>query len=113
MTPGLVSRELPFTARKAIHDLSPEAGRLFPAEGLLMQGMIDCVVDEGDRALLIDYKTDYVAGEEDLELLTERYRVQIDLYRRALGGIWRLREVRAALVFLAARRVVWLKEDGE
>ncbi len=70
--------------------------------------MIDAVIDEGDRATIVDYKTEYVANEYALAEQVERHRLQIETYAKCLQSIWGIKEVRAALVFLNPRRTVWI-----
>jgi ATP-dependent helicase/nuclease subunit A len=55
-------------------------------EKVIIQGIIDCLVDEGDGFFLLDYKTDILAPDQ-LEILLERYRVQLDFYARAVEDI--------------------------
>lgn len=51
-------------------------------ETILVQGIIDLYfVDANDEIVLIDYKTDYVKNEKEL---IDKYRVQLELYRKAL-----------------------------
>ena len=50
-------------------------------EMVLIQGIIDVWLEEEDRMVLIDYKTDHVS---DGEILVKRYKVQLDYYQRAL-----------------------------
>lgn len=50
-------------------------------ERMLIQGIADCILIEGDKAVLIDYKTDRV---DDPEELKRRYSGQLGLYRRSL-----------------------------
>ena len=104
--PGAVSRELPFTWRRMLHDFDPEAGAAHPGETMLVQGIVDAVIDRGAAATVIDYKTDRLTSKADLEAAVARHRGQIVAYSRALRAIWQIREVEAALVFLDARRVV-------
>ena len=51
---------------------------------ILVQGIIDLYfIDENDKLVLLDYKTDYVeVGQE--EGLIDKYKVQLDLYKNAL-----------------------------
>ena len=51
---------------------------------ILVQGIIDLYyVDKYGKIILLDYKTDYIkAGDE--EKLIKRYKIQLDLYKRAL-----------------------------
>lgn len=52
-------------------------------ELVLIQGIIDAYMEEEDGLVLIDYKTDHVMrGRESL--LTERYGIQLEYYKRAL-----------------------------
>ncbi len=52
---------------------------------MLTQGIIDCLFREGERTILVDYKTDRVlAHEGGLEALKERYRIQLELYAQAV-----------------------------
>ncbi|ABO49946.1 DNA helicase/exodeoxyribonuclease V, subunit A [Desulforamulus reducens MI-1] len=79
-----VERELPFSlalpATEVYQEL-PECGD----EMVLVQGVIDCLVDEGDGFLLIDYKSDAVYPGQDSPV--DRYRGQINLYARAVQDI--------------------------
>ncbi len=49
---------------------------------VLVQGIIDLYyVDENDKIVLVDYKTDRVNYEQEL---IDKYKVQLDLYKRAI-----------------------------
>ncbi len=51
-------------------------------ENILVQGIIDLYfIDEEDKLVLVDYKTDRV---ESLEELIPKYKTQLDLYKQAL-----------------------------
>ncbi|MGI6030732.1 MAG: helicase-exonuclease AddAB subunit AddA [Eubacteriales bacterium] len=52
---------------------------------LLIQGVIDCFFLEGEKAVLLDFKTDRT---DDAEELKRRYQVQMDLYARAIWEIY-------------------------
>ena len=53
-------------------------------EDILVQGIIDLYyINENDKLVLVDYKTDYVEKGKEEELLN-KYRKQLDLYKRAL-----------------------------
>lgn len=49
---------------------------------VVVQGIADCVFFEDGGAVIVDYKTDGVRGEEEL---IERYAGQMEIYRRVLG----------------------------
>jgi len=86
-----VRRELRFSV------LCPAARfyRDAPDETLLLQGVMDCVIEERGALTVIDYKTDYVT-EKSLLDLTEHYKPQVRAYLYAaeqmfakpvLGGV--------------------------
>ena len=78
---GKLHREQPFV-------LGIEADRVNPGfpqeETVLVQGIIDAYFEEDGELVLVDYKTDAVEKEHDL---IDRYKVQLDLYERALTQI--------------------------
>ncbi|MDD4508555.1 MAG: PD-(D/E)XK nuclease family protein, partial [Eubacteriaceae bacterium] len=54
---------------------------------VILQGMIDCCFLENDGWILLDYKTDRWRTESKREGLVDRYRIQIDIYARALKAL--------------------------
>jgi ATP-dependent helicase/nuclease subunit A len=91
--PGSVTRELPFTWWPLPEELKKLGGmpdRADPKRLMTVQGVIDCVVDEGDRVTLIDYKSDAVAGREALLQRVEAYTGQVQTYAEALRAAWNL-----------------------
>jgi len=80
-----VLRELPFTLALPAQELYPD---LTGSDGevVIIQGVVDCLVDEGDGWLLVDYKTDRIAPGQ-LQEAVKRYRGQLDLYARAVESI--------------------------
>ena len=56
-------------------------------ENVLIQGISDCVFREGDRLILVDYKTDRVDTPQEL---CDRYRSQMLFYKQALEAIFGL-----------------------
>ena len=57
------------------------------AETVVVQGIADCVFREGDRLILVDYKTDKV---DTAAALIDRYRSQMLFYKQALEKIFGL-----------------------
>ncbi|MCR4777605.1 MAG: helicase-exonuclease AddAB subunit AddA [Lachnospiraceae bacterium] len=51
---------------------------------ILIQGIIDVWWEEDDGIVLLDYKTDRVPEEGGEKVLTDRYKIQLDYYERAL-----------------------------
>lgn len=84
-----VKRELPFSfgipAAEAY--AGAEDRHQLDGEIVLIQGVIDCIFREGDGWVLLDFKTDAVRGNRHAET-AERYRLQLDLYARAVESLW-------------------------
>lgn len=69
-----------------------------PGEVVLVQGVIDCLFEEGDGLVLLDYKTDRKESGQ-FEEIASRYRGQLDLYARAVNDILGLK-VREKYLYL-------------
>ena len=53
-------------------------------ERILVQGIIDLYyINKNDELILVDYKTDYVANNNEQELI-DKYKRQLNIYKRAL-----------------------------
>ncbi|MEK4010459.1 helicase-exonuclease AddAB subunit AddA [Peribacillus sp. FSL M8-0224] len=86
-----IRREVPFTmslpAKEAYSDW--KAGD----EEVLIQGVIDCIFEDEQGLVLLDYKTDTITGrfangyEGAKGILADRYQMQLQLYTRAVEGI--------------------------
>lgn len=77
-------REVRFNTLMPAAELLPYVPDAPTSEEVLVQGVIDCVFREGEHYTIVDYKTDRIKPEE-MELLAERYAVQLKLYRRAFS----------------------------
>lgn len=75
---GKLRREQRFVM--GVPDPDPENS----GEMLLIQGVMDACFLEGEREILIDYKTDRVSGRNGRETLKKRYQIQLDSYKMAL-----------------------------
>ncbi len=79
-----VNREIPFNYKIKSTDFYKDLEReKYEYDTMLLQGVIDCYIEEPDGILLIDYKTDYVP-EGKTDRLREKYKIQIDCYSMAL-----------------------------
>ncbi|MDM5226655.1 helicase-exonuclease AddAB subunit AddA [Cytobacillus sp. NJ13] len=97
-----IRREIPFSlsfpAREIYSDWQGED------EPVLIQGIVDCVFEDEQGLVLLDYKTDGITGrfkggfDEAKPILENRYKVQIDMYTRALEQILK-REVNERCLF--------------
>lgn len=79
-------------------------------EQLLLQGVVDCCIREGDALTVIDYKTDYV-DEITLPEKTALYSRQIRLYAKALTKMLGLPVKEGALFFLRTGTTVKISLD--
>lgn len=81
-------REMPFSFRLPAEEVyadRPEA-REAAGESVLVQGVIDCLFEEGDGLVLLDYKTDADRGI-GWEMAAEEHRFQLETYGAAIGRI--------------------------
>jgi len=66
----------------------------------IVQGIIDCYFEEDGKVVLLDYKTNATAKqEESIERLKEMYGAQIEIYSQALASI-RYVEVKERYLYL-------------
>ncbi|MBM7694007.1 ATP-dependent helicase/nuclease subunit A [Peribacillus deserti] len=88
---SMVLREVPF-------NLSLPAKEVYREwedgdEQILVQGVIDCIFEDEQGTVLLDYKTDTIEGkfysgfEGAKDILADRYRTQIAFYTRAVEQI--------------------------
>jgi ATP-dependent helicase/nuclease subunit A len=84
-----VYRELPFSVGLPASEVYGLEANGMPldaetaAEMVLVQGIIDCLFEDDEGLVMIDYKTDAVY-EGRLEALTEQYRLQLSVYAKAV-----------------------------
>jgi ATP-dependent helicase/nuclease subunit A len=109
----MVKREVPFT-------LSLPANEVYSNwrdedESIFIQGVIDCVFEDDNGLVLIDYKSDgitdrYKGGfEQAKSIMEDRYKVQIDLYTRAIEQIWKRKITERFLFFFDGAHVLKLE----
>jgi len=107
-----VYRETPFT-------LSVPAQEVYPDwtegnEPIFVQGIIDCILEEENGLILIDYKSDGITDrfqggfEQAKPILENRYRVQIDLYAKAIEQIWHRKVSEKYLFFFDGAHILSL-----
>lgn len=100
-----VKRELPFSLAMPAREVYPELPEN-EEEYVLLQGVIDCLVEERDGLLLIDYKTD--AAKPGDTAPAERYREQINIYTRAVEEILDKKVKERAIYLFANGETVYL-----
>jgi ATP-dependent helicase/nuclease subunit A len=103
--------------RREVSFISAEAADVFdPAlEGVcddtvLVRGIADGVLATEQSLEVIDFKTDAVQAHQVTER-AERYRLQMRLYARALGRIWRRPVTSCHLVFLTPRLIIEVERE--
>lgn len=74
-------KEYEFSVLKKAGEMYPDlAPELFDEE-IVVQGKLDCAFIEGDKAVLIDYKSDGITDESEYVAI---YKPQLDIYSEAL-----------------------------
>ncbi len=74
-------------------------------ERILLQGVVDCALQEEDGITVVDFKTDYVT-EKTLPEVLSRYRPQVEAYSRALERIFETRVKGTYLYFFHLKKLV-------
>ena len=82
----LVKRELPFYTEISSLNIDNTLSEKYRDEKVRLQGIIDCIFEEEDGIVLLDYKTDYVEFGKEEEIL-DKYRVQLKYYKDAVEKI--------------------------
>ncbi len=88
-----VHREVPFTVSLPASEVYPDWKE--EEESVFVQGIIDCILEDENGLVLIDYKSDgitdrYKGGFEQAKaILLDRYKLQINLYTKAIEQIWK------------------------
>ena len=87
-----IEKEKPFYTFVSAEDVYKQK----TSEQILVQGIIDLFfIEEDKNVVLLDYKTDYVENENEL---IERYKVQLDLYKKALENSLKI-EVKDVFIY--------------
>lgn len=87
-----IKREVPFTYAKADED----------GDHQIIQGIVDCLFEEQDGWILLDYKTDRISHISDVNTeMAERYGVQLTVYQEAVESILRI-PIKERLLYLFA-----------
>lgn len=104
LTADSVTREFRFS-------LLCDASDFFDApeeDKILLQGVVDCYIEEKNELTIIDYKTDYV-NQIDVTERAEKYEAQVRAYAKAMSRVTGKRVSRAFLYFLKAGTAVEIK----
>ena len=112
-----IYRETPFLIAVPAHEIYPcsvegdslsekslAASTAFVEQTVVVQGIIDCLLEEEGALVVIDYKTDYISpgNWERMKELAGRYRIQIEMYARAAQSVLTLPVKEKFLYFFGA-----------
>ena len=78
-------------------------------ENVLLQGVVDCIIEEAGELTIIDYKTDRVSGEE-VGQRAKGYAGQLRAYALAVGRITGKPIRECVLYFLSCGKAVFVNE---
>ncbi|MDP4154315.1 MAG: helicase-exonuclease AddAB subunit AddA [Bacillota bacterium] len=90
-----VQREIPFTLTLDAKEVYVDWKEEQEQEQVFVQGVIDCIFEDENGLVLLDYKSDGINDrfkggfEQARPILENRYRLQIDLYTKAIEKIWK------------------------
>ena len=109
-----VHREVPFTISLPARDVYPDWKE--EEESVFVQGIIDCILEDENGLVLIDYKTDgitdrYKGGFAQAKaILEDRYKLQINLYTKAVEQIWKRNVTERYLFFFDGANILKLEK---
>ena len=86
-----------------------DAGEIYgtaAGEEVLLQGVVDCCLEENGKLCIIDYKTDNVHTEAGIAQRSAFYAGQLRAYASALRRIFGMEVSGCVLYFLAAGKIV-------
>ena len=101
----------PHPLREFRFSLLVDADKFCPdaqGEQLLLQGVVDCCIEEDGELVVIDYKTDRVRTEAEIAARAQLYRGQLMAYAEALSRIFGKKVKECDLFFLAPGAAVRL-----
>ncbi len=102
-------REAPVVHREFRFSLLCSANELLPVSSedrILLQGVVDCCLEDPDGLVVIDYKTDSVFTEEQLLQRRGMYESQVKAYALALSRIFGKPVRESVLYFLSCGRAI-------
>ena len=105
-----VQRELPFTLSVPARYVSPGLTGEDAEEPVLVQGIIDCLIDDPDGLVLIDFKTDRVS-QASVGAVAQGYEIQMMLYRLAVERSFK-KGVKEAILYFLRPGIAWGSSIG-
>lgn len=74
---SVIRKEMPFSILLPAHDFYPDCET---GEKIFLQGVMDCMLEDHDGIIIIDYKTDHTMTEDELR---NHYKIQLQVYGEA------------------------------
>ncbi len=106
-------REIPFTLALPVQDVYNLADGFAAEDQVLVQGIIDCWFCSPQGIILVDYKSDWIEGDDATcqQVLAARYSRQLDFYAQAIEAAV-LQPVVQRLIWHIRRRRVFIIDGG-
>lgn len=79
-----VYREAPFVMQLSPSEVFLDGSCDTTDAKILVHGIVDLYFEENDYIILVDYKTDKVDDKNTSEVIRDRYKIQLDYYKRAI-----------------------------
>lgn len=86
---------------------------LFRQNGIIVFGVVDRIIIEGDQVTVIDYKTHESASKENITKLAEPYRTQMHYYGDGASKLWPDKNIKLLLLFTACAETVEVPYPAE
>lgn len=96
-----------FEAPFCLQMSAEEAGVMDSKDVVIVQGVIDLCFLEENQWVIVDYKTDRVSAT-DTNMAAEKYRVQLELYQKALERITKISVKQKCIYYLENNMAVYL-----
>ena len=78
-----VKKETPFAMEISAYEAYGDENYRQCDEKVVVHGIVDCYFSEGNKTVLLDYKTDYVPKGEENGFF-DKYKIQLDIYSLAI-----------------------------
>ncbi len=102
---GKLHREQAFVYGLTPEDYQRLSGYNDKTDRVMIQGIIDAYFETPDGLVIVDYKTDHINSDAAVEL-TKKYRVQLELYGKALADITEKPVIRRVLYSVSKDMVI-------
>ena len=84
--------EIAFTTAKKAKELYSESSS---EVDVILQGVVDLFIKiSDDEAIIVDYKTDYVTSKTGEDILRERHKEQLRIYKEAIAEYYQLKNIK-------------------